>query len=139
MSTPHSLSKMSNPLVWLITGASSGFGSTLALQVLRSGHHAICAVRSPAKASSSNPEISKLGGKWIELDVNSDVQTINRNLLSAVDLFGRLDVVVNNAGYCILGALEDIRYFHFSISGYVFYPLYIFELVVEVLESDCGV
>lgn len=102
---------MSTPLVWLITGASSGFGATLTLQVLRSGHHAICAVRSPAKASASNPEITKLGGKWIQLDVTSDVKTINSNILAAVDIFGRLDVVANSAGYCILGAVEDIRYF----------------------------
>lgn len=98
------------PLVWFITGASSGFGSSLALHALRSGHQAICAVRSPASATRSNPDITKLGGKWVELDVNKDQATVNAQVAAAVELFGRLDVVVNNAGYCILGALEDIGY-----------------------------
>lgn len=122
---------MSTPLIWLITGASSGFGATLTLQVLRSGHHAICAVRSPAKASASNPEITDLGGKWIVLDVTSDFKTVNSSVSAAVEIFGRLDVVVNSAGYCILGSVEDIRYF--SPSVYVH-----FASVCQIVQRTLG-
>lgn len=53
----------SQPLAWLITGASSGFGAALAIHALKAGHKVIGAARDPTKASKAYPQVSELGGK----------------------------------------------------------------------------
>lgn len=93
--------------VWLITGSSSGLGAALATHCLNSGHKVVATARNIQKASEAFPEIAKLGGAWIELDVNA--ADVERKVAEAAGIYGRLDVVVNNAGYSILGACEDIR------------------------------
>ncbi|KAJ5350040.1 Short-chain dehydrogenase/reductase SDR [Penicillium brevicompactum] len=91
---------------WLITGASSGLGAALAEAALRAGHTVIATARNPTSAAEANPQISTLGGKWIELDVTSPDTTgaVER----AIRDFGGVDVVVNNAGYSLLGSIEDM-------------------------------
>lgn len=92
---------------WLITGSSSGLGAAIAETVLRSGHKVIATARNPSKAAIENPEITNLGGKWIELDVTQpDTTEIVRTQIQ--DLGGVIDVVVNNAGYSLLGSIEDM-------------------------------
>lgn len=99
---------MANKLpVWLITGASSGFGTALAETVLKAGHRVIATARNTEKAAKSNPQIESLGGKWLQLDVN-DPNTIAK-VDQAIREIGEIDVVVNNAGYSIIGAMEDMR------------------------------
>jgi NAD(P)-dependent dehydrogenase (short-subunit alcohol dehydrogenase family) len=95
------------PLVWFITGASSGLGAALAIHVLKAGHKVICVARDPAKAAKSYPQASSLGGKWVALNVTS--ATGGKVVEDAVKIFGKIDVLVNNAGYSLLGAVEDIR------------------------------
>ncbi|KAF7526122.1 hypothetical protein PCG10_004353 [Penicillium crustosum] len=92
--------------VWLITGASSGLGAALAHHVLTSGHKVIGAVRNVTKAQKSHPEFERLGGKWAELDV-TDPKTSEKVHGLARENNG-FDVVVNNAGYSILGSIEDM-------------------------------
>jgi hypothetical protein len=99
------------PLVWFITGASSGFGASLAIHALKGGHKVIGTARDPSKASKTYPQISSLGGKWIPLDVTS--ATAGETVKDAAKMFGRIDVLVNNAGYSLLGAVEDIRFVSF--------------------------
>ncbi|OBT41178.1 hypothetical protein VE00_08119 [Pseudogymnoascus sp. WSF 3629] len=92
---------------WLITGASSGFGSALAEVVLKSGHTVIATARNPVKAGQSHPQMEKLGGHWIQLDVSSpDAQEKVENSIRKI---GRIDVLVNAAGYSILGSIEDMN------------------------------
>ena len=98
------------PLVWFITGASSGLGAALAVCALKAGHKVIGTARDPAKASKAYPELSSLGGKWVALDVASPAG--GDVVKDAVKVFGRIDVLVNNAGYSLLGAVEDIRFVH---------------------------
>lgn len=93
--------------VWLITGASQGLGLSLALAALRRGHKVLATARQPEKARTDHPDVEKLGGIWVELDIsNSDAQ-------SRVDAAirehggGRIDVVVNNAGYDLVSTVED--------------------------------
>jgi NADP-dependent 3-hydroxy acid dehydrogenase YdfG len=95
------------PPVWLITGCSSGFGASLALCALRSGHKVIATSRTPSKTPTLVSEVEKLGGTWCTLDVCSpDVPSI---IEEAVKVYGRIDYLVNNAGYALLGAFEDMR------------------------------
>ncbi|GKZ27743.1 hypothetical protein AbraIFM66951_005479 [Aspergillus brasiliensis] len=93
--------------VWLITGASSGFGALLAEKALQAGHHVIATARNTTKAAQDYPQIAALGGKWIQLDVTS--KATKEQVEAAInDNGGRIDVVINNAGYGLLGGIEDI-------------------------------
>lgn len=103
MSSPPSSSK-----TWLITGASSGLGAALAEAVLRAGHKVIATARNRSKAAEANPQIAELGGSWIELDVtNPNTPKIVEDAVKDV-AGGVIDVVVNNAGYSLLGSIEDM-------------------------------
>lgn len=95
------------PKTWLITGASSGLGVAIAEEALRAGHKVIATARNPSKAADTNPQISKLGGTWISLDVTSpNTQKTVENAINEAG--GVVDVVVNNAGYSLLGSIEDM-------------------------------
>ena len=98
---------MSRSFTFLITGGSSGLGLNLALAALRSGHKVIATARNPAKAKQTWPEVESLGGSWLTLDVTSpDTESIVKK---AVEEHG-VDVLVNSAGYALLGAMEDLRH-----------------------------
>ena len=94
---------MSN--VWLITGASSGFGRAIAEEALRRGDRVIATARNAATLA----EIVALDRERvaaIELDV-TDAASRARAIEAAIARFGRIDVLVNNAGYGIVGAVEE--------------------------------
>ncbi|GKZ39496.1 hypothetical protein AbraIFM66950_000420 [Aspergillus brasiliensis] len=92
---------------WLITGASSGLGAALAHHVLRAGHKVVGAVRNIAKAQKTYPHFEELGGAWAQLDV-TDPKT-KEHVARLSREHGGFDVVVNNAGYSILGSIEDMN------------------------------
>jgi len=97
---------MSSTPVWLITGCSSGFGFALARYVATKGHRVIATSRNPEKSPKQVAEIEKLGGHWLPLDITS--ADLEEKVTAAESLHGKVDVLVNNAGYSILGAFEDI-------------------------------
>lgn len=96
---------MPDSKVWFITGCSTGFGRELAKMVLERGYRCVVTARDPAKAE----DIAK--GREdcalvLELDVTDQVQ-INAAVSSAVDHFGKIDVLVNNAGIGYFGSVEE--------------------------------
>lgn len=94
-----------NDNVWFITGASSGFGRAIAEEVLRRGQRVVALARSTSALS----ELAALAPERV-LQVPLDVtqpQQIDAAVAQAYAHFGRLDVVVNNAGFSILGAVEE--------------------------------
>lgn len=99
-------------LTWLITGCSSGIGLHLAKYALSQGHNVIATSRNPSKSPDLVKEItSSPNGKWIALDVTSPLSDLQDAIAQAKKLFGSsgtIDVLVNNAGYGLLGAFEDI-------------------------------
>ncbi|KAF3394119.1 putative oxidoreductase [Penicillium rolfsii] len=95
--------------VWLITGCSAGFGISIARAVLAHGHRVIATSRNPSKTQELVEEITKLGGHWLELDVTSPEELIKHTVERARALHGRLDVLVNNAGFAVVSALEDVN------------------------------
>ena len=94
---------MSQP-TWLITGASSGLGLVLCLRVLKAGHKVVGSVRSKTKSSGAVAQIEQDGGSVIELDMMESKESITKK----VQAVGDIDFLVNNAGYSILAACEDI-------------------------------
>ncbi|KKK25314.1 hypothetical protein P175DRAFT_0470877 [Aspergillus ochraceoroseus IBT 24754] len=96
------------PLVWFITGASSGFGLDLSLHALGAGHQVIGTVRNATRSAEAVRQIQEKGGKVLELDV-TNAEAVPEVANQALRLYGHIDVLVNNAGYSLLGAVEDIK------------------------------
>ncbi len=91
--------------VWLITGASRGFGNSFARIALANGCRVVATARKPAAVVASLGEHDDL--LPVELDV-TDTQSIKTAVDAAIEAFGRIDVLVNNAGFGIFGSLEEM-------------------------------
>ncbi|WP_189313110.1 oxidoreductase [Streptomyces brasiliensis] len=91
---------------WLITGSSRGLGRTLAESVLAAGHTLVATAR---HTESLNDLADTYGDRvrLVPLDV-TDAAAADNAVRTAVEAFGRLDVVVNNAGYADMAAIEDM-------------------------------
>lgn len=88
--------------VWFITGISRGFGRALAEAALRRGHTVVGTTR------TGDSDLDAAGGALhtVPLDVTDPEQAATA-VAAAHRIAGRLDVVVNNAGYGLLGAVEE--------------------------------
>jgi len=91
--------------VWLVTGSSRGLGRALAEAVLAEGHKLVATARIPVQLGDL---VERYGGQVrpVALDV-TDAHAASNAVKAAVDTFGRLDVLVNNAGYGDIGSIED--------------------------------
>lgn len=91
---------------WFITGASSGFGLILAEKLLAQGDQVVATARKPealnelAAQGSDNLLIQKL-------DVNNQAE-IDAAIAATIAKFGKIDVLVNNAGYGMIGTIEEV-------------------------------
>jgi NAD(P)-dependent dehydrogenase (short-subunit alcohol dehydrogenase family) len=102
---PVSGQTTSNKSVWFITGCSTGFGRELAKLVLDRGYRTVVTARDPAKVE----DIAKDSGDRalvLELDVTNPFE-VDVAVKSAAKHFGRIDVLVNNAGIGYFGAVEE--------------------------------
>lgn len=89
--------------VVLITGASSGFGNLTAKKFQKAGYQVIATMRSPEKET----ELNKLDNTdVVKLDV-IDPENIKEAVNSTIEKYGRIDVLVNNAGYGAFGYFEE--------------------------------
>jgi short-subunit dehydrogenase len=91
--------------IWFITGASSGFGAELVKAVIESGDKVAATFRKSEQANSFSQQYNG-DGLGVVLDV-TQTQKISPALQEAVKMFGRIDVLVNNAGYGTVGAIEE--------------------------------
>jgi len=91
--------------VWFLTGASSGFGAEMVKAIIDSGDMVAATFRKTEQATSFSNNYGN-NGLGIVLDVN-DTEKIAPALQQAIDRFGRIDVLVNNAGYGTIGAIEE--------------------------------
>jgi len=94
-----------NGKVWFITGCSTGFGRELAQMVLDRGYHAVVTARDPGKVEDIAAR-HKDRALVLELDVTDPVEA-DAAVKSADKHFGRIDVLVNNAGIGYFGAVEE--------------------------------
>ncbi len=91
--------------VWFITGASTGFGYALAEQLLTAGHSVVATARKPEQIAHFAEEY-KDRCLVQALDVTEQA-SVEAAVSAAVAKFGRVDVLVNNAGYGLAGAVEE--------------------------------
>lgn len=91
--------------VWLVTGASSGFGEALTTAILDRGDQVIATFRNAEQASWFTQQAGA-NGLGVVLDVTAETQ-IKKAVQQALQQFGRIDVLVNNAGYGTVGAIEE--------------------------------
>ncbi|OJT12146.1 hypothetical protein TRAPUB_11323 [Trametes pubescens] len=98
----------SSPRVWLITGASSGFGRALCDVVLKNGEIVVAIARRTYLLDDLVNQYSADRVLAVKTDVTQP-QEVAEAFLSAKSAFGRVDVVFNNAGYADLGELESVQ------------------------------
>ncbi len=96
---------MNNKKVWFVTGASKGLGLSLVKELLAQNY----AVAATSRTIQSLKE--QVGDKvnFLPLEVNLvDEESVKSTVSETIDHFGRIDVVVNNAGYAQLGTIEEL-------------------------------
>ena len=91
--------------IWFITGSSRGFGRIWAEAALERGDKVVATARD---ADSIMPLKEKYGSSvlTLSLDITNEEQ-VSTAVKTAFEYFGRLDVVVNNAGYSLVGTIEE--------------------------------
>jgi NAD(P)-dependent dehydrogenase (short-subunit alcohol dehydrogenase family) len=103
--TPRPIPAGLAPQVWLITGSSRGLGRTLAEAVLAAGHNLVATARNAARLADLK---ARFGTQVLTFDLDvTDERAASTAVQAAVNAFGRLDVLVNNAGYGDIGSIED--------------------------------
>lgn len=119
---------------WLITGCSSGLGKELATAVLAHGDWCVVTARKPeavADLVAQYPETAVAA----RLDVNDPASIAEA--VAAADAFGGVDVLVNNAGYCLRGAVEEctrdeiVRQFDTNVFG----PVAVMQAVLPQMRA----
>ncbi|MDI1333586.1 oxidoreductase [Pseudomonas sp.] len=99
MTTSHTFKR-----VWLITGASRGIGARIAAAALANGDAVVATARDASSVTQrfgTQPALLA-----VSLDVTNEAQGI-AVAKAAIEHFGRIDVLVNNAGFGLLGAVEE--------------------------------
>ncbi|HTL83535.1 MAG TPA: SDR family oxidoreductase [Acidimicrobiia bacterium] len=93
--------------VWFITGASSGIGAGVVRAALSAGDRVVATARNVDKLRTAigQPEGDHLA--FVPLDVTHEEQA-HQAVAAAIEKFGRIDVLVNNAGYSLIGTLESL-------------------------------
>ncbi|KAJ3562735.1 hypothetical protein NP233_g9391 [Leucocoprinus birnbaumii] len=99
------MASISTPLVWLITGTSSGIGRLLAIAALNRGDKVIATAR--ARSVSQLDDLKERGAETLELDVTASIPDLQTAAAKAIRIYGKIDVLVNNAGYILVGAIEE--------------------------------
>lgn len=89
---------------WFITGASRGFGALIVERALSQGDAVVATARNPQAVTDRFGEHPNLVA--VALDVTEEAQA-KAAAQAAIDRFGRIDVLLNNAGYGLMGAVEE--------------------------------
>ena len=92
--------------VWFVTGASKGLGLSLVKKLLEGGYHVAATSRNVKELEKA---IGVKNAQFLPIGMNIlDEADVAKSIKKSVDHFGRIDVVVNNAGYGLVGGLEEL-------------------------------
>jgi NAD(P)-dependent dehydrogenase (short-subunit alcohol dehydrogenase family) len=92
--------------VWFVTGASKGLGLSLVKKLLNDGYRVVATTR---RIDDLQKAVGKASDSFLPLSVDLlNEQSVGDAIQQAVTKFGSLDIVVNNAGYGLAGALEEL-------------------------------
>jgi NAD(P)-dependent dehydrogenase (short-subunit alcohol dehydrogenase family) len=97
------MSKTAPAPVWFITAAASGFGHEIAQSALQRGHKVIATARSSAKLH----DLQSQGAETLDFDVSWPSAKLSSVATDAVQIYGRIDYLINAAGYILEGSLEE--------------------------------
>jgi NAD(P)-dependent dehydrogenase (short-subunit alcohol dehydrogenase family) len=126
---------MTDKKVWLITGAGRGMGVDLAKAALAAGNVVVASGRNPERVSAALGEADDL--LVVKLDV-TDPDDATDAARAAVDRFGRIDVLVNNAGNFYAGFFEELspQDFRAQVETLLFGPVNVTRAVLPVMRAQ---
>jgi NAD(P)-dependent dehydrogenase (short-subunit alcohol dehydrogenase family) len=122
--------------IWFITGASKGFGREWTEAALERGDKVAAVSRS---AAAFDDLVSKYGEAVLPLQVDvTDCVAVAAAVQKAVEQFGRLDVVVNNAGYGLFGMVEEVteEQAKYQVEVNLFGPLWVTQAVLPQMRAQ---
>jgi NAD(P)-dependent dehydrogenase (short-subunit alcohol dehydrogenase family) len=93
--------------IWFITGAGSGIGAATAVAALKAGDRVVATGRNLDKLRNALRDLAGNNLAFVQLDVADEAQA-KPAVDAAIKAFGRIDVLVNNAGYSLLGNFEEL-------------------------------
>src|SRR5207247_8779409 len=93
---------------WFITGAGSGIGTGIAKAALRVGDRVVATGRNLEKVRNVYPDVAQKNIAFVQLDVANEAQA-KAAVDEATKRFGRIDVLVNNAGYRLDGTFSKMN------------------------------
>ena len=126
---------MTDKEVWLVTGAGRGMGVDIAKAALAAGHAVVATGRNPQRVSSALGAHNDL--LVVKLDV-TDPADAEAAVTAAVERFGRIDVLVNNAGNFYAGFFEEIspQDFRAQVEATLFGPLNVTRAILPVMRAQ---
>ena len=126
---------MTDKKIWLVTGAGRGMGTDIARAALGAGHAVVATGRNPDRVAAALGAHEDL--QTVALDV-TDPASVQAAVDAAVERFGRIDVLVNNAGIFYAGFFEEIspEDFRAQIETNLFGPLNVTRAVLPVMRAQ---
>lgn len=123
--------------VWLVTGCGSGFGNAIAREALERGERVVVTSRNVAGLRAWEQEFQGRC-RLLEMDVGS--KDLEERAVGAVAIFGRVDVLVNNAGFGLIGALEEcsMDQVRRNVEVNFFGPLRLMRALLPVMRGQGG-
>ncbi|MCX4194970.1 SDR family NAD(P)-dependent oxidoreductase [Methylobacterium organophilum] len=124
------------PQYWFVTGSSRGLGRSIVTAALNAGHTVMATARSPGDLDEL---VTLYRGRIVPyaLDV-SDAAAVDRAVADAKGTFGRIDIVVNNAGYASLASVEDMSrdVFAGQMATNFFGTVHVSKAVVPIMRAQ---
>ena len=126
---------MPDKKVWLVTGAGRGMGVDIAKAALAAGHAVVASGRNPERVSAALGAHDDLLAVKLDVTDPTDAQAA---VQAAVERFGRIDVLVNNAGNFYAGFFEEItpQNFRAQVETTLFGPMNLTRAVLPVLRAQ---
>jgi NADP-dependent 3-hydroxy acid dehydrogenase YdfG len=122
--------------VWFITGTSSGLGRAFATYALEAGYAVVATARDPARLNDL-VALAPARVLAVALDVTQPAQ-VEAAITAAITRFGRIDVLINNAGFGLVGAVEEtpLAEWHAAMETMVFGAIAVTQAALPTLRAQ---